>query len=81
MHWNYRIIFTEDKTNPEDSQFGIHEVHYDDDGKPAAYIENPASMIWFDALLNGSSMLEHMRVALTKPMLRPEDFTGNMDDV
>jgi len=40
MAWNYRIVMYADG-----SGVGLHEVHYDADGKPIRMTENPAAFV------------------------------------
>jgi hypothetical protein len=42
--WNYRVI--EFQTGDETHR-AIHEVYYDDAGKPNGYTANPASIWWY----------------------------------
>jgi tetrahydromethanopterin S-methyltransferase subunit H len=70
-HWNHRVIeFVEADGSPWRA---IHEVHYDDAGRPYAYAENAADV-------SGESneellkTLEWMRAALDKPALVETDF-------
>lgn len=41
MSWNYRII------RYANGDLGLHEVHYDADGKPESYTERPAAFVAF----------------------------------
>jgi hypothetical protein len=70
-HWNHRVIeFVEPDGTPWRA---IHEVQYDDQGRPCAYTENPADV-------SGESdedllvALERMRRAIEKPHLVEADF-------
>ena len=70
-YWNYRVMqFTE---GPETWR-AIHEVHYDDDGKPVAYTENPAYVAWDADEGDPTGILLRMAVAIDKPILTPADF-------
>lgn len=40
MTWNYRVVRT---TQGDEEWFAIYEVYYDDDGRPEARTEEPAS--------------------------------------
>lgn len=75
MHWNYRVILF--KTALE-SYYAIHEVHYDDDGKPEAYAENPASVLWDveEGTEIGLDIMRQMLIACSKPILLASDFGG-----
>ncbi|HCZ48003.1 MAG TPA: hypothetical protein DCZ11_03240 [Gammaproteobacteria bacterium] len=76
MTWNYRIIeFVEPGT--EESWFAIHEVYYDDAGRPESYSEGAAVVMSHDAAGQSrelSWVLDKMRDALLKPTLRESDF-------
>ncbi len=73
MTWNYRII--EFQTGDETHR-AIHEVYYDDDGKPTGYADNPASVWWHVDEEEGAPnrILERMQEALAKPVLTEKDF-------
>lgn len=75
MTWNYRII--EQANEHGDRWRAIHEVYYDDEGKPRSYTVDAVGVQWDveegdDA---GLRTLDQMREAFTLPVLRPEDFT------
>lgn len=76
--WNYRVIeFVDPLSGPWRS---IHEVYYDDEGRPFAYMEDPAGVIsdegdGFDL----SGVLDMMRSALDKPVLVEKDFEAARD--
>jgi hypothetical protein len=53
----------------------IHEVYYDDDGKPNGYTANPVSVSGAD-IDDLHWMLARMQEALTKPILNKEDCGG-----
>lgn len=82
MSWNYRVI---EFIDPHDGPWrAIHEVHYDDQGRPAAYTESPAKVISTDDAGNNAGLdwvLDRMREALTRPVLVERDFVGNRGDV
>ena len=71
-HWNYRAIRFE---HGEDSHIAIHEVHYQD-GMPVAYSENPAVALWSVEEPDGAGLaiLDRMREAVVKPVLRALEF-------
>lgn len=67
MSWNYRVIRAQDGT------LAIHEVYYDEAGKPRAYTEDPVAPMgetyW--------ELLQDMKAytwALREKILTPEDF-------
>lgn len=70
-HWNHRVIeFVEPDGTPWRA---IHEVHYDDQGRPYAYTESPADV----SGANNEELaatLERMRRALERPHLVEDDF-------
>ena len=76
MTWNYRVLEFADPATDEPWQ-AIHEVHYDDAGKPASYSEDPAVVMSHDAGNNAAELgwvLDKMREALSKPALVERDF-------
>lgn len=77
MAWNYRVI---EFVDPNDGPWtAIHEVYYDDAGKPNGYAEDPAQVVSFDDGGNVrelSWVLDRMRDALGKPVLRESDFSA-----
>lgn len=75
--WNYRAIRFE---HGEDSYVAIHEVYYED-GRPIAFSESPAPVMWVEAegLGTGFSILRRMDGALRKPVLADADFRGSGD--
>ena len=78
--WNYRVM---EFTVEGETFRAIHEVHYDNDGKPKSYSE-PASSVTadiFDGHVAGARgslewTLDRMREALDKPVLQASDFGG-----
>lgn len=71
MTWNYRLI--DHGENQGERYFAIHEVHYDDTGKPVSVSEDGAR-IGGETVDDIKDVLERMRGALEKPALRYEDF-------
>lgn len=75
MEWNYRVIAFMDEDAP---YFRIHEVYYDQNGKPAAYMrcpagvesESPEGLMW---------VMERMKKALELPVLKITDFPEPSD--
>jgi hypothetical protein len=77
-HWNYRVIrhdYPARVHGPEESEvaFEVHEVHYDDEGKPKSYRENTS--IYSDSVEGLGWILEKLKEAIAKPVLSPADFT------
>lgn len=77
--WNYRVIeFVTPSSEgaPEERWRAIHEVHYDENGRPSSYTESPARVAW--DVDDGDSaplfILERMKRALAKPVLLERDF-------
>ena len=70
--WNHRLIKS---VTPEGDWYAIHEVHYNDDGTPYAYTENPAVLCGNDAE-EIKVTLERMKHALDNPALTDADFKG-----
>jgi hypothetical protein len=66
MNWNYRVI-------EEDGTVSIREVHYED-GKPTLYSELPTGVISTNGRIGLAKVLDMMSAALSKPVLKPEDF-------
>ncbi len=73
--WNYRVI---EFVDPKEGQWrAIHEVYYDDNGKPEGYTAIPAQLLAFHD--SGESrdlrwILDRMREALDRPVLTERDF-------
>lgn len=74
-HWNYRVIeFLDPSEGPWKA---IHEVHYDEHGRPASYSDSPACVVSCDDGGNERDLawvLDRMREALDRPTLRESDF-------
>lgn len=70
-HWNHRVI---EFTQADGAKWrAIHEVHYDDHGRPYAYTKNPADV----SGANNEELaltLERMRIAIERPHLAESDF-------
>ena len=78
MNWNYRIIEHEDR-------FGLHAVHYNEDGSPQSFRQEPA-FVWDK---NGSmeEVLEMTKAAANRPVLQyaavlfgPRSATGSLSE-
>lgn len=65
MPWNYRILAVEYK---EEIYLQIHEVHYDENGVPNSYTENPVS-IGSESIKGIKWSLNKMNDATKKPVL------------
>jgi hypothetical protein len=75
MTWNYRIVALE---HEEGTQYGIHEVYYDDKGVPIFYTSDPVPCVG-ESLSDIYKGMDHMLVALSKPVLTEKDFTGEIE--
>jgi len=74
MSWNYRIIAHENST---ETILAIHEVYYDENGKPKMYSDEYAEVSCDeeDGMEVMHSIIERMKFAFTKPILcGGEDF-------
>jgi hypothetical protein len=75
--WNHRVIRS---VEPDGTEFfGVHEVHYDDDGKPSLYSADPVAVCG-GALDEIRWTLDRMREAVDKPILSKSDFVGASPD-
>ena len=77
MSWNYRVM---EFVTPMGAQFfEIHEVYYDENGRPIRYTENPAivQVVEEDVVLSLMWILEKMGEAVGKPVLRDIDFNDD----
>lgn len=70
MSWNYRIVRS---VHDGTEYFAIHEVYYDEDGKPWAATEN-ASHPAGETLNEMRRDFGHYQRALSAPVLEMEDF-------
>jgi len=68
--WDYRVIKT---NNGGETWFGVHEVHYDEDGALWAYTEEPIA-IESESEEGLPKVFEQMLQALERPVLMPEAF-------
>ena len=73
-HWNYRVIV---KNVSGELQYGIHEVHYENN-IPIACTENPVYPLGFDdekdPVESVKWQLDAMKLACDKPVLDYDDF-------
>jgi len=70
MSWNHRILAHKDG---EGMYFQIHEVYYDDDGKPDGYTANGAS-VGAESIKGINWILDKMKKCANKPILLADDF-------
>lgn len=66
MAWNYRILAHREKE--EEIYFQIHEVYYDQNGKPNGYAASPSNVSGEDeGAINWA--LDNMKACMQKPIL------------
>ena len=70
MNCNYRVVRVD---YDDESEYGIYEVYYDDDGKPVNRTENPIGCVGSD-MRDLAYSFKYMSNAFTKPVLTEEDF-------
>ena len=74
MFWNYRVI---KKIHDDGTEiFAIHEVYYDDDGKPDLVTEDPCEPQG-ETLEELKDDCEWYQKALEHPVLNYDDFGGD----
>ncbi len=76
MTWSYRVVRKiETGYDNLGEYYGIHEVYYDDDGKPEMVTVDPIGPAG-DTLKELKCDLAYMLDALKKPVLDYEDIEG-----
>lgn len=77
--WNHRVIFFE---TPAESYYAVHEVYYDDSGKPSMYGNDPACALWdqVEGKDYGIQTLNLMLQAFNAPVLLATDFEQASDE-
>jgi hypothetical protein len=81
-HWNYRVVrkaYPPGKDGTIEYVLGIHEVYYDDNGEPEMVTEDRMDPHG-ETLEELRDDIEHMRLALDKPVLDYETFGANATD-
>ena len=73
MSWNYRII--KKKWAEDYTEFAVHEVYYDDDGKPTAVTETSVYPIGETEEELHRDFKNYSR-AFTEPVLNYEDISN-----
>lgn len=68
-HWNYRVM---KRINDGQFEFGIYEVHYDDNGKVQGWTENPLTPT-HESEKDLKSELKRMMTAFEKETLTYEE--------
>lgn len=76
MDWNYRVVKREDKGQ---EWYAIHEVYYDEQGKPEMITESAISPSG-ETIDEVRRDLEYMQRALTKPAVNYVDIATPEDD-
>lgn len=74
MSWNYRVIKT--IIGGEES-YGIHEVYYDEQGKPKMYSKDPVPA-YGETLLELKEDMERLLKAFNTPILTEDDFNSTL---
>ena len=78
--WNHRVLA---QTEGDGIYFQIHEVYYDNEGKPDGFTKDGIS-VGGDSLESLSWVLERMKECLDKPVLSysdfPNEFNGTFND-
>jgi len=72
-HWNHRILRQETTLGTETfATYALHEVYYDDDGKPGSWTEQPVAIVGDDFKSAAETYLR-MSNAFMKPVLAVVD--------
>ena len=71
MTWNYRVVKS---VNAGETTYGIHEVYYDDNGKPVSCTVDPMAPMG-EKLVEVYSDMQYMLKAFDYPTLTEEDFS------
>ena len=77
MTWNHRLVH---QRRDGTDFFGIHEVFYDEDGRPVNVTVDPMDVGWFESKEEIALELHMMAKALDEPVLEYEDFHEVADD-
>jgi hypothetical protein len=73
MTWNHRLLATEyESVGSKETYFQIHEVYYDEDGKPNGYTANPIT-IGGDSIDGLRWTVDRIKECLEKPILWGDD--------
>jgi hypothetical protein len=73
--WNYRII----RHHEPEVWFGLHEVYYDDQGRPESYTADPISFVC-DGDEGPEGITKSLRLALSDAEQRPLLDESEFDD-
>ncbi|MCI0460317.1 MAG: hypothetical protein L0Z62_25470 [Gemmataceae bacterium] len=77
MTWNYRVI-EHDAPESDLGNFGIHEVHYDEEGRVTTWTENAVAVAAETVEALGEE-LDIMRQALAKPVLKESELLRDLE--
>ena len=77
MHWNYRVVFMEDD-KWGDQWMELREVFYNEKGEAVGH---SGTTVMGDNPEEVAECLKWMGEAVTKPVLKREDFIGDFVDL
>ena len=77
MHWNYRVVFMEDD-KWGDQWHELREVFYNEAGEPVGH---SATTVMGDSPEEINECLQNMGEAVTKPVMKRNDFVGKFVDL
>ena len=77
MTWNYRVVRHRDPTEEQGWIVSIHEVFYDEQGKPVLMSEQPAGVV-SSTVIGLSEVLSTLRQAFDLPILNAEDLKDKL---
>lgn len=77
MTWNYRVVRHRDPTEEQGWIVSIHEVFYDEQGKPVLMSEQPAGVV-SSTVMGLSEVLSTLRQAFDLPILNAEDLKDKL---
>lgn len=83
MTWNYRVLRYQ---RGEATWYALHEVYYDEEGRPRAYTAEPATFVGIDEDDGRESIAQALRLALNDAEARPvldaeKDFPASEEEV
>ena len=74
MYWNHRVVDMSEE-NEGYPLFEIREVYYEDNGMPTGHGE---TSVMSDTMEGLAEMVGRLKEALAQPVLKPEDFRGEV---
>jgi len=77
MHWNYRVVFMEDD-KWGDQWHELREVFYNEAGEPVGH---SATTVMGDSPEEINECMQNMGEAVTKPVMKRNDFVGKFVDL